>query len=503
MRSWTLLTGVGVAAVALVAASATAVVQWQRADAAEQRADELSDEVADLRDEIERLEEELAPASRPEDADDGDDALEGLLGDLGLEGLLDGTSGIPGAACMVPDDADGLGGLFDDLLGGTATPDDPDELVALIANQVAELRQLEWQEEVEVDFLDDAALRARLDQLLDEDADPEAEDADARLLEHLGAIPAGADLGELQRELLGEAVAGFYVSDTGELVVRVPDDGTIRPLDRVTLAHELEHALADQVLGLPDTSAIDDADARLGALSVIEGDATLLMNLWGLEFLSFADQLAIATSPDIVAAQAALDGVPHFLQEQLLFPYTAGLDFVCELYLEGGWAAVDAAYDDLPTTSAEVVFPDRRGQEPEPAPALTAPAGYDEVRADTFGLAPLEWLFQAPGGDEDRALSSPRQRAAAWAGGELRVWVSGAETAVGAAFVDGGGGPPLCTSVTEWYAAAFPDASGTRSEGAAVFRGVDVDAVVACDDDHVRLAIAPDVTTATRIVGGG
>lgn len=514
MRPWILAAVTGVAVIAVAATSMTAVVQWQRATAAEERAaeladevDELADEVAELRAEVEALERALeatGEAAPPDDGPDGE-GLEGLLGDLfgDLRGDLGGVSDVPGAACMVPDDPDGLGGLLGGLLGGgEPVPDDPDDLVDLIGDQVTELRELEWRDDVTVDFLDDAAIRARLDELLEEDADPDADDVDRRLLEALGALLPGTDLAQVRRDLLGDAVAGFYVAETGELVVRVPEDGTIRPVDRVTLAHELEHALADQALGLPDRDAID-TDGQLAALAVVEGDATLTMNLWALAHLSFGDQLGLALAPEVAAAQAALDDAPHFVQRELLFPYTAGIDFVCDLYLEAGWGAVDAAYHDLPTTSAEIVFPDRRGEPAMATATLTAPAGYVEARTDTLGLAPLLWLFEAPGGDPERALSDPLERASAWAGDDLTVWTSGSATAVGIALVDGGGGPALCGSVTDWYAAAFPGAERSRSEGATVFRAADADTVVACEGTDVRVAIAPDLELATRIVGGG
>jgi hypothetical protein len=526
MRSWMLPAAVTVVVVALVATTAGLVVQTRRADDARARAAALDAEVAALQGEVRALERRLDEAERAgtgpldgllEDAPGGlEDLLGGLLGDGGgrelfdgllgddgdlLGGMLGGAGGIPGAACLTPTGDAGVGDLLGGLFGGSTTmPDDPDELVAVIAEQVADLRELAWQEEVQVDFLDDEQLRARLDELLSEDEDPVADDAERRLLEALGAVPAGTDLTQLRRDLLDDQVAGFYSPETGELVVRVPSDGRIRPIDRITVAHELEHALADQVLGLPDLEAFDgDADGALATLAVVEGDATLVMNLWALEHVSLTDQLGAVLGGDLAAAQASLDAIPHHLQRELLFPYTDGLDLICDRYLDGGWGAVDAAYDaELPTTTAEVLYgADAR---PPAAPAAPAtPAGYDEVLGTTFGAAPLSWLFEAPGGDPERALDAPGERAAVWAGGRATVWADGHDSAVVLALVDGGGGPPLCASVDAWYAAAFPDASRQDAEGAAVFVG-DTTAVLRCDGDDVVLGSAPDLVTATRIV---
>jgi hypothetical protein len=520
MRPWMLPVAAVVSLLALVTASIALVDQAERAAEAEERADELAREVEELRAEVRALEQGRAADGRGDplrDLLDGllggevgglEDLLGGLLaGDAdamdGLGGLFDGliggAGGVPGAACLTPDG--GMSDLLGGLLGGRSSlPEDPDDLVDTIADQVAEMRELTWQERVRVDFLDGAQLRDRLDELLSEDEDPEADDAERRLLEALGAVPPGTDLTQLRRDLLDEQVAGFYSPETGELVVRVPDDGRIRPIDRITIAHELEHALADQTIGLPELDGFgDDGDAALAALAVVEGDATLLMHLWALEHVPITDQLGAAFGGDLAAAQESLAAIPPYLQRELLYPYTDGLDLICDFYLEGGWAAVDDAYADLPTTTAEVLFGEA-ANEPQPTATMSAPAGYDEVLTTTFGAAPLSWLFEAPGGDQARALDEPRERAAPWAGGQAQVWADGDDSAVGLSLV-GRGGLSLCHTMRDWYGAAFPAARAEQAEGATVFRGTHATAVLRCDGDEVVLASAPDLATATRIVG--
>lgn len=500
----------GVALLALVATSAGWVVQAQRTAAEQARASELRDEVAELRDELEEL--RRSTTDDEGDAGTGDAEDGGLFGGLfdgGVMGELLGGD-VPGARCLVPD-----GDLLDDLLGGGgpsgagpddgAGPQEPDRLVDVVADDVAELRDLEWQHEVEVDFVDAAALSERLEVLLEEEADPAAMEAEQRLLASLGAIPDDLDLAQVQRELLDEQVAGYYAPETEELVVRVPDDGGIRPLDRVTLAHELQHALADQVFGLPDPvedSPAADADAALGALGLVEGDATLLMQLWTLEHLSLTEQLSGAMGGDLAAAQASLDAVPHHLQRELLYPYTDGLEYACVAYLEGGWAALDAAYADPPTTSYEVLFPESAAPDPATPASLRAPADATELLDTTFGAAPLLWLLEAPGGERDRALDAPRERAAAWDGGRAAVWDLDGDTVTGLSLVDSGAAEPLCETLADWHTAAFPGHEETTVDDLRGFTGGQGAAALHCDGERVRYATAGDLDTATEIVGG-
>jgi outer membrane murein-binding lipoprotein Lpp len=544
MRPWILPFVAGATAVALIATSVGLVVQHRRADAAEARAEQLAAEVEQLQARVAQLESGTGgTADGLGGLLDGllgggeggiGDLLGGLLGGMGDLGSLLGSDGTPGAACLVPGGG-GLGGLGDlggllggdgglggllggdgglgdlgGLLGGAGDesgdaadrpelPDDPDALVEALVPQVAEDRELAWTDPVEVDFLTTPELHARLDELLTEDADPALDDAYERLLVGLGAMPAGTDLATVRRQLLDDQVAGFYSPDTGELVVRVPDDGEVGTLDTITLAHELQHALADQALGLPDLEALEGSDRILAAQAVVEGDATLFMNQWALANIPVEDQIAAATGEDAARAQAGLDQVPLYLQRELLFPYTAGLDWVCDQWLDGGWHAVDAAYASPPTTTAEILY-GADANDTVALRALSAPNGFEELHTDEFGAAPLLWLFEAPGGDETAALPDPRASASAWAGGEVTIWGDGDDTAVGLVLGDAAG--TLCDDMADWYRAAFPGARVDGSGGSRTFTGSAQSAAMTCDRDMVRVAIAPTAEVARTVVGG-
>lgn len=473
-------------------------VEERRLDRANERIAALEQQVADLREDA-APDDDATPAPEGSDDGQGDDAT----ADGGADPLDDLLGGVdPGVVeCLTPDDPSGL-------LGGGVEGDTPQEQIDAIEDLVAEERRLEPQEPIEPTFLSSAEIAARVEALIAEEYTPELADADGRILAALGAAPPGVDMATLTRELLAGQVVGFYDPDTGELVVeqaRGELDGTTK----VTLAHELGHALVDQVLGLPEASTaetgIADADASLAAAALVEGDATLLMQRFALANLSIVEQLGMAGEAAGPEAEA-LARAPSFVRDQLVFPYLAGLEFVCSLYRDGGWDAVDRAYEDPPTTTAEILFPERyRGDQPAVEVAPPSPPGpdWDETRTDTLGAADLLALFRAPGGDRAAALSNPLERAGAWDGGSLTLWTRGDESAVGLRLVDRGGGPPLCESVAEWYRASFPDAEPADApEARAALDGARQDAVVRCDGDRVTVGIAPDLQAAARITTG-
>ncbi len=393
-----------------------------------------------------------------------------------------------------------------------------------VADQVAGIvAWLERERELEFDDVPETTLLTH-DEIADDVADQIERDypasqaeRDGRILGLLGAIPAGTDLQGLQGDLVSGQVAGYYDPDTGRLVVATDDPS--EPLGAnglITLAHELDHALTDQALGLPDIGAgatggtTADTDGDLGALAVVEGDASLTMTRYLFAELGLDAMLDASFDPAAVEAQDRLTTFPHFLQRQLLYPYTEGLNFVCSIFADGGWAAVDELYAEPPTSSAQIVFPDRYAASEDPVDPrdpgiLSAP--WTVAGVDTLGAAQLQWLFEAPGGDRDAAIGDERDRASAWAGGELRLFTDGPRSALGVALVEraGSDGLPLCDSVSAWLSATLPDAARVASPGSEVLTlDGDVnesgpDAVLTCSGSDVRIGIAPTLADARAL----
>jgi hypothetical protein len=465
----------------------------------------------------------IPPATDPGAADPGDAPGDGggpsgddPLGDVGkaLEDLLGGGLGNLGdledqlgqLGDLSPDCLGaGLTDLFGSMLGGEQLSGTLDEQVREIADRVEEQRQLRFDQPVDPVLLPADEFDQRIADMVAKEYPASEADLDARVLAVLGVLPAGTDLLSMQADLLSGQVAGFYDPETGEIVVRDDGDGQLDATEEVTLAHELDHALTDQALGLPDVEADGDTDRNLAGLALIEGDATLLMQQYGLGYVSLMDQLGQLTDPEMAAAQQELDQVPPYLREELMFPYTAGLSYACRLHSDGGWAAVDAAYGRPPASTAEVLFADRAGSEPvEPDAPGELPAPWTVARHDTIGAAQLGWLFAAPGSDESRALADADRLAASWAGGELVLATRGDDSALGLALVDGSvdgsADGTLCTAIDDWYDRSFDDDSRSTTTGDVTFDGSTQAAVLRCDGDQVRLGIAPDLDAATALV---
>lgn len=229
-----------------------------------------------------------------------------------------------------------------------------DELVVV----TEEIRQLTFLEPPKVVFVTEDELAERVRNLIEEELEPDELARDEAALALLGILEDGRDLRQLYLDLYSGVVAGYYDPELKELVVPVTD-GELSPSQKVTLVHELTHALTDQYFdfgsrneGLDDEQRYEESLALTG---VIEGDATLTETLY-FQSLSSDEQRDVISSAG--GDPNALSGVPRYIQELLFFPYTTGAEFVVDIWRDGGFDAVDRAYTDPPTTTEQVLDPD-------------------------------------------------------------------------------------------------------------------------------------------------
>lgn len=250
---------------------------------------------------------------------------------------------------------------------------------------------------------------------LDEEYPADEAAADQLEWDLLGLIRPDQNLYELQLALYTEQVAGFYDSDTEEIVV-IGDHDAAAPMIIVTLAHEYVHALQDRAF---DLDALEDSvegnqDASAALLALVEGDATVASLQYVIRQLrreELAELGSSAQPPDDAFSES-----PPALQAVLLFPYVSGHTFVTAL-LDGGWRAVDAAYARLPASTEQILHPGKYAANEAPLevdlPSMIGqlPPGWSEVRRDVFGEFMLS-VFLAGGNVPTLAAKA----AAGWGG---------------------------------------------------------------------------------------
>jgi hypothetical protein len=301
--------------------------------------------------------------------------------------------------------------------------------LAELVVEAEQVRGLPYLSAPRVVILDETEFSARVAETIAEDLDAEELAIDSRYLALLGMLPEGADLYGLYIDLYSEAVAGFYDGDEGELVVPAAPDG-FTPLQRVTVVHELVHALTDQHFDFNDyyTTLIDEGngDDTSAYLAVIEGNAQRASIVY-FESLSPFDAIQAATEA-LAFDSTVFDSTPAWIQDDLLFPYRQGLTFIEAVLGAGGLAGVDETFIDPPTTTEQILDYEKYvvGEGPLDLPqAATELSGWDIHDEGSFG----EWGLRLVLG-ESLLPGEATQAAAGWGNDRYTVYARGDDVAI-------------------------------------------------------------------------
>lgn len=311
--------------------------------------------------------------------------------------------------------------------------------VTEIIGQVEALRELPARTDVVWQLGDrDTALTEQLDK---EIAKPETADRfaqDERILTRLGLVPEGTDLLALTVDTLQGQVAGFFDPETDALTV-LDDDGELDLASRITLAHEVDHAIGDQywdLQAMKDAIPLVEGD-RQGALqALIEGDATLLMSLWSAKHAA-SDMLGLDESA--LPGGQSLDGLPQIIQRQLLFPYLDGLTFLLQTWGPRGWDGVNAVWDAPPVSTEQILHPETYPDEQPievvlPDVAAAMGEGWTQTGETVMGELGIQ-VLAADGAEWDPmsftlgGQTMPNAEVAAGWGGDRLVTVDGPDGA--------------------------------------------------------------------------
>lgn len=355
------------------------------------------------------------------------------------------------SGCAVPlaEEGNEVGGEFDDsdgigvVAGYTATDEldvdstslseaDLEPVTYRAMARVEEIRGLEFREDVDIEVVTREEFRERWNR-----SDEPAGAFRNEVWRAAFVVDGETDFDEALDEVYGGAVQGYYHDGGVVLVADDPDD--VR-LDRSTFVHELTHALQDQHFGID--YADETIDGHRAAQGLVEGEANYVPTLYdercGTEWQCLPD-----SGPDPGSPRDEPINVGLFLS--IYAPYAEGPAFVAHLHETGGWDAVDAAHDDRPVSTAQVLhperYPDDRPRTPSVADRSTGawePIADDDgaPRTETIGEATLfASLFAngaidrpiTDGGSDLSPYNYTHPATDGWTGDELVVYEGGGE----------------------------------------------------------------------------
>jgi hypothetical protein len=274
---------------------------------------------------------------------------------------------------------------------------------AVIQTQVEELRGAKFLRPVQVKLSDTAGLREYMRTREAETVSPARLHRDECVAKLLGLVAPDLDLRALEQEVLEGQVGGFYdpSSDTFFLM-----DSMKGAVAKVILAHELTHALDDQLYDIDAVvkGANDETDAEFAIRSVVEGSGTNAMNRWAIAHAGEIPPSEMAALQEMGAD--ALRKSPPLLWKPLLASYSIGDGFLARV---GGMnltaraakpADVEHAFREPPRSMEQVLHPDRYwdpDERDEPVrvhfpETVELPTGWTELAQDTLGELALALL---------------------------------------------------------------------------------------------------------------
>ena len=366
---------------------------------------------------------------------------------------------------------------------GPSYPDDWDPRVSDIAQFVQTERGVLFDHPVEVEFLSEDEFKADVttSQADLDDDDRKSLDQSASLLRALGLAEGDIDLFEKQNQLSGEGTAAYYDPEAERIRVRGTE---LTPEIKVTLAHEMTHALQDQFVDLEEVESSLDEDEVSRYRAVVEGDATNVEDAYAEKELSASEHDEYVDQRQQTSDDVDFTGIPPAMVAFFEAPYVIGPSFDRIVKEERGASGLNGLLRTPPASDAQLLNPDLylRDREPENVDVPSTGADREQIEEGEFGA--FDWyVVLASRLDPKRSL----HLVDGWAGDSYRSYEGDNGACVTARFrgESGEATTAMATGLREW--AAFSPA------GAATVTDVDPKTVelTSCDPGADATSSAP------------
>jgi hypothetical protein len=179
------------------------------------------------------------------------------------------------------------------------------------------------------------------------------------LFRALGLLDRKTDLFKATNDLSGAGTIGYYSNE--DKLIRVRGDG-LTPAAKVTLVHELTHALQDQYFDLSarmkELQESDDSSAASAYRALVEGDAVRIENAYRSSLTD--DERAAVEDEEAVSNSdysKEVADIPQILQTLMASPYALGQAMLAVATAVDGNDAVDALFRNPPTTDEQLLDP--------------------------------------------------------------------------------------------------------------------------------------------------
>ncbi|MEJ2758842.1 MAG: hypothetical protein P8046_10220, partial [Anaerolineales bacterium] len=297
-----------------------------------------------------------------------------------------------------------------------------------VEEEVYSVRTLNGPAKLERQLVSESGLYQAMSNYLITEENQDQLAADAIVLRAFGFINGETDLTRGFIASKADPVGGYFDQNASIIYIIGSEFG---PEQQYIYAHEYAHAIQDANFGLQRLGFTPNCEksfqACLASQAIVEGEATLVENLWYAlhppegDLNDFIDQIPAVRFDD--------GTLPDYFRMNAQFPFQQGLDFVRNIYEDGGWKAVNRMYGYLPATTEQILHPDKyqRGEigadMSHPDLSLVLDDSWELVREESLG----EWesfllLAYNDYPDAGQPVEASQDAAAGWGGDEYQVY---------------------------------------------------------------------------------
>ena len=313
----------------------------------------------------------------------------------------------------------------------------PDVRPEELKERVEDVGELRFTRSVPIDFMTRDGLATYIRDLFDEEYPPEVAAREERMLRAFGFLNEEDDLRTIREGVLNENIAGFYDERPGVkklfAVSPVSAGDRLDFMNQLILSHELRHALQDQHVNLRQVlgEGTDFDDRRLAVLSLLEGDATLLMEKYlatglsagGAQGQALVNMMGMGGGDSRAMADMfagpQLRSAPPVVREQLLVPYLDGRSLAVAVFERGGFRLLNQRLADPPRSMEQVLHPEKYlDRRDEPVVLTVSEASGADVESEgRLGEFLIRILFQPV-----MTAREAEAAAAGWGGDQYALW---------------------------------------------------------------------------------
>lgn len=250
--------------------------------------------------------------------------------------------------------------------------------------QVMDLRGLTLKTDLQRDLMTPVELQDKVKNDFFKDYTDEDVITDVKELSTLGLLQPGFALKQFYLDLYSEQIAGYYDNETKEMYV-ITGKG-FGGMERMTYAHEFNHVLQDQTYDMENGLKVNEDNCKLdteycaAVTALIEGDSVLTEQLWFMQHGTDQDRQDLNDYYSTYSSPV-YDSAPAYMKKDFLFPYQEGAAFVQSLYDKNRFQGVDAAYQDLPVSTEQILHPEKY---PQDVPVKVEMADFSAVLGENW-----------------------------------------------------------------------------------------------------------------------